>query len=69
MRWKYKTLICKSFSRVNDFPQNFVVDERPTTSFPPALNVTDNYACAPRLSKQPGVLVLVFVLVLGSKGP
>ena len=26
-------------------PQNFVVDERPTTSFPPAFHVTDNYAC------------------------
>ena len=27
------------------FPQNFVVDERPTTSFPPALHVTGIYAC------------------------
>lgn len=23
MRWKYKTLICKSFSRVNDFSSKF----------------------------------------------
>ena len=27
------------------FPQNFVVGERPTTSFPPALHVKDKYAC------------------------
>ena len=26
-------------------PQNFFVDERPTTSFSPALLKTDNYAC------------------------
>lgn len=25
------------------FPQNFVVDEWPTTNFPPALRVTANY--------------------------
>ena len=25
--------------------QSFVVNERPTTSFPPALHVRDNYAC------------------------
>ena len=34
------------------FPQNFVVNERPTTSFPPARLVTDNYACGLRLSKR-----------------
>ena len=27
------------------FPQNFFVDEHLTTRFPPALHVTDNYAC------------------------
>ena len=32
--------------------QSFVVNERPTTSFPPALNVTDIYACGLRPSKQ-----------------
>ena len=34
------------------FPQNFIVDKRPTTSFPPSLHVTDNYACGRRPSKQ-----------------
>ena len=34
------------------FPQNFVVDERTTTSFPPARIVTDNYACGLRPSKR-----------------
>lgn len=28
-----------------NFPQNFVVDECLTISFPPAIHVTDNYAC------------------------
>ena len=32
------------------FPQNFVVDERPTKSFPPELHVTDNHACGLRQS-------------------
>ena len=27
------------------FSQNFVVEERPTTSFSPALPVTNSYAC------------------------
>ena len=47
------------------FPQNFVVDERPTTIFPPALHVTDNYACELRPSKQTRI-ILVYILVLGS---
>ena len=34
------------------FPQNFAVDERPTTNFPPVLPVTDNYARGLRPSKQ-----------------
>ena len=34
------------------FPQNFFVDERPTTNFPPALRVTDNYARGLRPSQQ-----------------
>ena len=32
--------------------QNFVVNERPATSFPPVLHVTDIYACGLRPSKQ-----------------
>ena len=46
------------------FPQYFVVDERPTTSFPPALQITDNYA---RGLCQANKIVFVFVLILGSK--
>ena len=38
-----QTHLCKSRSHDDDFPQNFV-DERPTTSFSPALHVADNYA-------------------------
>lgn len=34
------------------YPQNFVVDERPRTSFPPARLVTDNCACGLRPSKR-----------------
>ena len=45
------------------FPQNVVVDERPT-SFPPALQITDNYACG---LCQANKIVFAFVLVLGSK--
>lgn len=48
------------------FPKNSVVAERPTTSFPPALHVTDNYACG-LCASITNKLILVFVVGLKSK--
>ena len=43
---EYKTYIYVNLVLVKTiFPQSFVTDERPTTTFPPMLHVTDNYAC------------------------
>lgn len=46
-------------------PQHFFVEERPTTSFPPALHEADNYTHAGH--DQANKLVLFFLLGLGFK--
>ena len=45
LSWKNKTQPCQSRSLVNNFSSKFFVNEWPTASLPPALHVTDNYAC------------------------
>ena len=50
---KYRTQInfVSLVLKNTNFPQNFVVDECSTMSFPPMLHVTDNYQYACRLGQ------------------
>lgn len=63
MCWKYKTHVCKSRSRGDDFSPKFRCRRAAAVSFPPALSVTVDCACE---FDQANNVVLGFVLVLGS---